>query len=201
MTSLPKTRASLLLRITNPADRDAWEEFVSIYFPIIYRMGRKRGFQDADAQDLAQRVLSSVASAVKDWEHNPQRARFSTWLTTVTRNAIIDTLRRAKPDQRVSGGTSMLDQIHRIPQSDDSAEAEIEREYRRQIFRHAAALVRDEFEESTWSAFWLTTVENLPIADASKQLGTSIGSIYAARSRVMRRLKDKVSHLEADHVC
>lgn len=199
MSGIPQTRASLLLRIKDPADRDAWEEFVEVYRPIIYRMARKRGLQDADAQDLAQRVLGSVASSVEGWEHDSKRARFSTWLTTVTRNAIIDTVRRIKPDHGAGGGTSMLQQLKQLPQSDDAASAEIQREYRRQLFRRAASEVREEFEPTTWDAFWLTTVENLTVTDAASQLGKPIGSIYAARSRVMRRLKLKVSQLEASN--
>lgn len=93
----------------------------------------------------------------------------------------------------------MLQQLQRLPQSEGSATAEIEREYRRQLFRHAAAAVRSEFEEPTWDAFWLTTVEHVSVTDAANQLSKSIGSVYAARSRVMRRLKEKVSQLEADN--
>ena len=164
LSGIPQTRASLLLRIKDPADRDAWEEFVEVYRPIICRMARKRGLQDADAQDLAQRVLGSVASSVEGWEHDPKRARFSTWLTTVTRNAIVDTLRRIKPDKS-AGGTSMLQQLKRLPQSEEAAAAEIQREYRRQLFRRAASEIQHEFEPATWDAFWLTTVENMPVTD------------------------------------
>ncbi|MFK7817624.1 MAG: RNA polymerase sigma factor [Planctomycetaceae bacterium] len=195
MSGIPQTRASLLLRIKDPADRDAWEEFVQLYRPIIYRMARKRGLQDADAQDLAQRVLGSVASSVEGWEHDPRRARFSTWLTTVTRNAIIDSVRRIKLDKS-PGGTSMLNQIQRLPQSEEAASAEIEREYRRQLFRRAATEVQHEFESTTWDAFWLTTVEGVSVVAAAERIGKAIGSVYAARSRVMRRLKEKVSQLE-----
>ena len=78
MSGLPNTRASLLLRIKDPADRDAWDEFVLIYRPVIYRMARKRGLQDADAQDLVQRVLGSVAAKIDDWQPDAERAKFST---------------------------------------------------------------------------------------------------------------------------
>lgn len=197
MSEIPLTRESLLLRITDPADRDAWEEFVAVYRPIIYRMARRRGLQDADAQDLIQRVLASVASSIHRWQHDRSRGRFSTWLGRVTRNAIIDTVRRIKPDQSV-GGSSMLQQLHRLPQSEESTEAEIRREYRRQLFRRAAALIQEEFNQAAWNAFWITTVEHVTVSDAAERTGKSIGSVYAARSRVMRRLKEKLDQLETD---
>jgi len=87
---IPDTQASLLIRVKDPLDRDAWLEFSEIYHPVIYRMARRRALQDADALDLAQTVLASVADKVGDWQHDPERGRFRSWLTTVTKNAIID---------------------------------------------------------------------------------------------------------------
>ncbi len=92
----------------------------------------------------------------------------------------------------------MLQQLHRLPQSEESTEAEIRREYRRQLFRRAAALIQEEFNQATWNAFWITTVEHVTVSDAAERTGKSIGSVYAARSRVMRRLKEKLDQLETD---
>ncbi len=90
----------------------------------------------------------------------------------------------------------MLQQLNRLPQSNDTAAAEIDREYRRQLFRRAAEAIRDEFESVTWDAFWLTTVEDVSVLDAACELKKGVGSVYAARSRVMRRLREKVGQLE-----
>ena len=67
MTHSPDTRESLLLRIRDSQDREAWQEFVSIYRPLIYRVGRRHGLQDADAQNLAQEVLQKVERKANDW--------------------------------------------------------------------------------------------------------------------------------------
>ena len=80
MHEFPETRDSLLLQIRDRSDRESWYEFAAIYRPLVYRMARRRGLQDSDAQDLAQRVLLSVASAIIDWEADPRRARFRRWL-------------------------------------------------------------------------------------------------------------------------
>ena len=65
MNSTPETRASLLIRVRDPADQTAWHEFVEIYRPIILRLARQKGMQDADADDVAQQVLVAVAQAVE----------------------------------------------------------------------------------------------------------------------------------------
>ena len=195
MTRFPKTQAELLQRIRNPEDRAAWAEFAGIYEPVLLRMARRRGLQQADASDLAQKVMVSISKSIDSWEDNPERGRFRTWLTVVARNAIIDSLRRIRPDA-ARGGSSILQALTRLPQSEESAQAEIEREYRRQIFRTVAAEIRNEFNAPVWDAFWLTTVENQPVAQVAKALGKTVGSVYAARSRVMRRLRERITVME-----
>lgn len=76
MTEFPETRDRLLVQVRSPANREAWDEFALIYRPVIYRLARHRGLQDADAQDLAQRVLMSVAAAIGRWEKSDESVRF-----------------------------------------------------------------------------------------------------------------------------
>lgn len=189
----PETRDSLLLQLRDPESRESWFEFAAIYRPVIYRMARRRGLQDADAQDLAQSVLLSVAGAISDWKPDAQPAKFRTWLSCVARNAIVDAFRRVKPDAG-KGGTTVLEQLSRQPASE---EEELDQEHRREVFRWAAKQVRWEFEATTWLSFWMTTVEAKPISEVADELGKSVGAIYTARSRVMKRLQDKVRELDS----
>lgn len=62
--------------------------------------------------------------------------------------------------------------------------------YRREIFRAVARKVRAEFEETTWQAFWLTAVDGLSVEDVAKSLGRTVGAVYTARSRIIRRLQE-----------
>ncbi len=190
----PETRDSLLLKLRDRGDCESWHEFVAIYRPVVYRMARRRGMQDADAQDLAQSVLISVAESLKRWESDPKRARFRTWLSRVARNAIIDAFRRVRPDAG-KGGTA---EMTRLEQQPALADAEIDSEHRRELFRWAARQVRWEFAEETWLAFWMTAVEARIVQDVARELGKSPGAVYIARSRVMRRLQEKVREVERE---
>src|ERR1700678_4420217 len=84
------TRASLLVRLRDGSDADAWQEFVRLYAPVIYGFVRKRGLQDADAADLMQDVLRSLSSAVNRLEYDPARGTFRGWLFTVTPNKVFN---------------------------------------------------------------------------------------------------------------
>ena len=191
MNDSPKTSESLLLRIRDPQDRDAWDEFVSIYRPLIFRMGRRHGLQEADAQNLVQDVFRKVELQAAQWDNGVPGGSFRRWLATVARNASIDAIRRVRPDAAV-GGTSVQDQLKAISDQDDSSEAEFQRALEREAFRWAARRIREEFTDTTWNAFWQTMVDGQSCSDVADQLGKNIGAIYTARSRVMHRLKQEV---------
>lgn len=189
------TRQSLLLRIRNADDRDAWDEFSSIYRPAIVSVALQRGLQNADAEDLAQKVLVSVARAIANWNPDPERAQFRTWLHRITTNAVINAISRRKPDQG-SGNESVQRQLEQCPASETRDSQSLTIEVRREVFRFAAKKIRHRFHDDTWQAFWLTSVDGVSIDDARRQLNMSAGSVYAARSRVMRQLKKEICSLQ-----
>jgi RNA polymerase sigma-70 factor, ECF subfamily len=195
MTQSPDTRESLLLRIRDPRDRDAWFEFASIYRPLIYRVGRRLGLQDADAQNLTQEVLQKVERKAGDWEPTQEPGSFRRWLATISRNAAIDAIRRVSPDA-ARGGTSVREVLQNVSTPHDATEAAFRLELERQAFRWAARRIRSEFTEPTWTAFWETMVDGQPCADVAARLNRSIGAIYTARSRVMQRLKEELEQFD-----
>lgn len=190
----PETRTSLLLRVRDPSNQTAWREFVEIYAPVILRLARFKGLQTADAEDMVQQVLISVAGAIERRPHDPQRARFRTWLNRVAENAILNAITRARPDQ----GTGRTDIVNMLAQHAASAEdsAMLKHERKQQAFVWAADRIRPEFNAQTWDAFWATAVEGETCESVADRLDKNIGSIYAARSRIMRRLKEKVADFD-----
>lgn len=189
-----ETRASLLLRIRDPNDCESWNEFANIYRPAIVRTAKIKGLQNADAEDLAQQVLISVANSIKTWEQDSVRASFRTWLYRVTRNAVVNALTRRKPD--VGAGSSKVNALLQESPEDRDGSEQLSLEIRRETFRYAASQIRDEFQNATWHAFWMTAVEGLSVEQAALELSKSRGSIYAARSRVMKRLKAMVQEIQ-----
>lgn len=195
MTDFPETRDSLLVQLASAQNREAWDQFAAIYRPVIYRLARQRGMQDADGQDVAQQVLVAVASAIGRFEKSGETGRLRHWLRRIVRNAIINALSR-RPRDRGAGGTSVQELLAEQPELDVESAAEIELEYRRELYLQAARIVRGDVEPDTWRAFELTVVENRSIEAAALELDKPVGVIYAARSRIMRRLRDAVKELE-----
>lgn len=192
MTRSPETSDSLLLCVRDADDRASWDRFIAIYRPLVYRIGRRAGLQDSDAEDLAQRVMISVADAIPDWEKDPHKGGFRGWLNRVARNALISMLRSRKIRKAngaiAEGGLCLLSLSLEAP--DDEIDRIIHQEHHRSRLRWAAEQVRHEFTQPTWRAFWLTTLGEASVPDAAKRLQISVGSVYAARSRIMRRLQE-----------
>src|SRR5438477_10862683 len=110
MPEAPPTRQSLLVRLRDLQDRQAWGQFVDVYAPLIYGYVRKRGLQDADAADLTQACLRQVAARVGSLEYDPRRGTFRGWLFTIVRNKLRDF--RAHSERRCQGsGDSRIQQV------------------------------------------------------------------------------------------
>jgi RNA polymerase sigma factor (sigma-70 family) len=191
MSPSPETRPSLLVRLIDRTDQEAWHEFAQIYGPVVYRLALRKGMQHFDAEDLAQQVLTAVSKAIDRWQIDRARAKFRTWLHRIAHNLIINALTRGARD-RATGSAGSFEQLLQQPASDGPDSDLVRMEFRREVFRWAAEQIRHEFRPATWDAFWLSAVENQSIEQVAERLQISCGAIYAARSRVMRRLKEKV---------
>src|SRR2546421_3785184 len=153
----PITRASLLIQIRDGANHAAWQEFVALYGPVIYGFARKRGLQDADAADLMQDVLRSVSSAIGRLDYDRNHGTFRGWLFTITRNKVFNFLAARRIRPQASGDTAtnrLLDSRPDDAEGDDAWELE----YQRRLASLAMERVKNEFQEKTWQAFWLTAV-------------------------------------------
>ncbi len=194
----PETRVSLILRLPNAADADAWNEFVALYRPLVFSLARRGGLQQADAEELTQEVLLAVAGAVARWQPDPGRGRFRGWLSRITRNLLVNYLFDRRRRGWECGGSDLREMIEQQPDPAAVAETElVQREYRRCLFWAAAKRVRGQVQESTWQAFYQTAVTGQTPADAADQLNLPVATIYVARSRVLARLKQEVQRLDA----
>ena len=196
MADSPATRASLLVRLRDPRDGQAWSEFVDLYAPLVYRFGCKQGLQDADAADLTQDTLRAVAGAIGRLDYDSKRGAFRGWLFTIVRNRLRDFLEKNARQDQGSGDTAMNDLLAQQPDRANVLAEEWEREYDRQLLLVAAQRIRGQFQETTWQAFWRTTVDGQSGKEVAQALNMTVAAVYLAKSRVMGRLKEMIRRLQ-----
>ncbi|MEO1614912.1 MAG: sigma-70 family RNA polymerase sigma factor [Planctomycetota bacterium] len=181
----PDTRLSLIIKLTDRRNDDAWAEFVQIYQPVVQRFVQRRGLQHADAAEITQEVLSRVAKSIESWDPEHRQGSFRGWLYQLTRNQTIDFLRKRKPEIAWSDvGDSGTD----LSLPSETASSEFQAEYEKQLFYWATEKVRSSFKPANWQAFWKSTVEGDSIEKVAADLGMECGTVYVARSRIMSRL-------------
>ncbi len=201
MAEPPLTRVTLLTRLKDGADTQAWGEFVRLYGPVVYGFARKRGLQDADAADLMQEVMRSVARHAERLVYDPTRGTFRGWLYTITRNKIYNFLSAQKNRPKSLGGANdsgVQERFDSLPAREDEAEPEWDLEYLRGLSAQAMELVRHEFQSNTWAAFQRTAVAGQAPQEVAAALKMSAGAVYVAKSRVLARLRDEVRRLQAE---
>ena len=196
MPQFPETSQSLIARVKDSADEAAWSEFLGIYQPVVYRMARRRGMQDADAQDVVQQVFVSIARAIERWTPGDDLPPFRAWLTTIARNAITKALSR-RPRDAATGSTSVVEALQCQPDPGATTD-EIRSEARLAMVRWAIDQTRPTLTEAMWEIFVRTMIDGESIADVAASTGRSVGAIYVTRFRVLTRLRTTISALSED---
>ena len=186
------------MRLSNQGDQEAWGQFVAIYDPLIYRLARLKGLQDADAKEVVQEVLLVVSKAVHRWTPDRSRGRFRDWLFQITRNLMINFMTRRKFQSIATGDAALADLLDQQidPASDQSAMFDLE--YGRQMLLWSSERVKARVTPQTWLAFWKSSVEGQSISATAQDLGMSVGAVHIARSRVLGRLRTEVISLEQE---
>ncbi len=171
----------------------AWSRLVSVFGPIVYRWCRSSHVPRADASDVVQEVFATVARGIGDFERHKTEGSFRSWLATITRSRTTDYFRRAAKLQAATGGTEAMLVLQQHAESLDSTitSANVENAISKQMLRS----VQTEFEPTTWDAFWLTVIENKTPAEVAELTGLSRASVYQSKSRVLRRLRQRMSEL------
>jgi RNA polymerase sigma-70 factor (ECF subfamily) len=197
MTTSPTTRASLLLRLRNPRDHEAWEEFVSLYEPVIYRVLRHSGLQDADALEVLQDLFLAVSRNIERWKLGAEHGSFRNWLRQVTRNLVVSWVRRQRR-QLTTTPVDLDSLLESAPDRNCPESNEFDRELRRALFHRASEQVRREVRPPTWQAFFDVAVSGLSVAETAIKLGMSSGAVRVAKCRIISRLSVVVAAMEQE---
>ena len=193
--SFPTTQVSLILRLRDASDADAWEQFVSLYHPLIWSVAKRLRMSDADAHDACQNTLLRLSQVVHQWSPSGENSNFRGWLFRVARNCM---LRQFEKDRKraVSAvdqeGEQFLDQL-----AEDSVDgaSEFQLELRRQLFAIAIDAVKPTVKPLYWEAFQLSYIENLGIKETADRLETDVNTVYVARHRVLNRIRVEINKM------
>lgn len=186
------TSPTLLAKLRDPADQASWRRFVDLYTPLLFYWGRRQGMQAGDAADLAQDVLATLVRKLPEFEYQPEKG-FRNWLRTVTLNRWRD-LGRKRTERGVGGEPEKV-----LEPADPEADGCFEREeYQQYLYRRALEIAGRDYADATWQACWLAVTTDRSAADIGRELGLSEGAVYAAKFRILKRLREELADLLDD---
>jgi RNA polymerase sigma-70 factor (ECF subfamily) len=181
------TSLSLLERLRAGTSPQDWERFVALYTPLLYRWAGQVGAQQADAADLLQEVFLLVYQKLPTFTHQ-RSGSFRAWMRTALVNRWRDLCRRraARP------GLVEEDRLDALPALDSPAQ---DNEDFEQLVAQALKLIRPEFQPRTWQAFSEFFLDGQEASSVAQRLGVSVGAVYIAKYRILRRLREELDGL------
>ena len=188
------TSRSLLDRL-KADDPAAWDRLVGLYAPLVSRWCRRWGLAEQDVADVLQEVFQAVATHIGGFRRERAGDTFRGWLRTIARNKMRDHFRRLGREPGGAGGTEAQARLARLPAAEPPAEDDAEAGDESDLFGRALDLIRAEFQERTWQAFWRTAVEGRDTRDVALELAMSPGAVRVAKSRVLQRLRSELGEL------
>ena len=199
---LAPTRISLLERLRDLDDQSSWQEFFDTYWRLIYCAAVKAGLSDADAEDVVQETIIGISRNMENFRYEPEVCSFKGWLMHVTRNRIVDHLRRTGARKNsfvpLEGGTK-TDEIENI--SFEAASQKVfeglwDEEWRKNLIEAAMDRIKQRVAPEHYQIFYLSSVKEMPVRDVGELLGVSLPKVYVVRHRVARLIKQEVRMLE-----
>jgi RNA polymerase sigma-70 factor, ECF subfamily len=182
------TPPSLLQRLRDSPEREAWERFVDLYTPLFFAWTKRLHLNDHESADLVQDLFAVLVEQLPLFVYDPHKS-FRAWLKTILLNRWRNHLRRRSAEK-------LIDQadMNEVPDSEAIPELE-EAEYRQYVVSRALALMQAQFQPVTWKACWEFVVNDRPASDVARELGISVNAVYLAKSRVLRCLREELAGL------
>jgi RNA polymerase sigma-70 factor, ECF subfamily len=183
-----------LLKRAQGRNQDAWAHLLFLYTPLVDHWCRSWGIQGADADDLRQEVFQAVAAGLDSFRRDRPGDTFRGWLRVIARRKFLDHCRRQQGRPRAAGGTDAHRQMLQAPdpvlaEDDDPADQVTA------VHHRALDLVRVQFEDRTWQAFWRCAVDGQSPGDVAREMNMTPAAVRQAKSRILRRLKEEFGDL------
>lgn len=211
---LAPTRLSLLERLRDLNDQGSWQEFFDTYWKLIFCAAIKAGLSDADAEDVVQETIIGISRNMENFRYQPEVCSFKGWLMHVTRNRIIDHLRKVRspkhsfiplpaetvtspPDTVTSSGMTGFDHEQLATGPADKVFEDLwDEEWKRNLFDAAMERIKKKVAPEHYQIFYLHTVKGMPARDVGELLGVGLPKVYVVGHRISRQIKREIKVLE-----
>ena len=188
------TRLSLIQRIQSNEEQ-AWTRLNNLYKPLIFRWLHSHALSPQDAEDLGQEIMMLVFDKISEFDYNGRRGAFRHWLRLITINRMKGFLRSRRTQRQETGDADLWETLEQLEAPDSEASQAFDRQHDQHVISQLLLQLAKEFSPRTIQAFRLYVLEETPPEEVAQRLGISVASVYSARSRILRRLREESQEL------
>jgi RNA polymerase sigma-70 factor (ECF subfamily) len=189
------TSATLLQRLRDRTDQDAWQRLVDLYTPLLNGWLKRYGLQASDREDLVQEVLTAVVREAPRFRHNGRPGAFRHWLRAILVNRLREFWRGRQSRPAATGDSDVADMLAQLEDPDSGLSHLWDQEHDKHVLHRLLALIEPQFTPSTWRAFHRVVLEGARPDAVAAELGLSVNAVFIAKSRVLQRLRDETREL------
>ncbi|AWM41131.1 RNA polymerase sigma factor [Gemmata obscuriglobus] len=189
------TSATLLERLRDPRDADAWGRLVDLYAPLIRVWAERLNVHGADADDLVQEVMAVVVRRFPEFVHPEKPGAFRGWLRAIAANCARSMWKARRVRPTVPGGSDFGSYLNRLEDPTDDFARAWEREHDLFVTRKLLDRIRPDFETRTWELFGRFVLDGVPAEEVAAEAGVTANAVYIAKSRVLARLRQEAGGL------
>jgi RNA polymerase sigma factor (sigma-70 family) len=194
------TRESLLCRLKNWEDAEGWKAFFDLYWKLIYRVARQAGLSDAEAQDVVQETVITVAKKIPEFRYDPSKGSFKGWLLQLTRWRVLNHIRKKHYEQdgkrlpREENLDTSLLESH--PNSDFEFEQIWDNEWMKNLMETAVDRVKATVNPKHYQMFFLHVLKGMAAKEVAGRLQVKVMEVYFAKYKIGRLIKNQIKSLE-----
>src|SRR5215831_3560736 len=192
---MSETSFSLLERLRERPDGDAWRRLLDLYTPLLRAWLGQHAVQPADADDLVQEVLTVVIRELPRFEHSRRAGAFRSWLRSILVHRLRDFWRARQHRPSATGDSAVLRHLEELADSTSGLSRRWDEEHDRHVVRRLLELIEPEVTPSTWQAFCRVALEGKDEETVAAELGLSVNAVFIAKSRVLARLRREAEGL------
>ncbi len=194
------TRSTLLVRLKDLDNQQAWQEFFDVYWTLLFNFARRAGLNESDAEEVVMDTVETVARKIEDFEYNRQTGRFKSWLLTIVRFKLGDRFRKKKR-QAEKREVASLDEIAEGQVMDADA-PELEKiwdaEWQKRMIDMALERVKQLVGHKQYQIFHCYVIQEQAAEDVAEFLEVSKAQVYVAKNRVGKIFEAELKLLAAE---
>jgi RNA polymerase sigma-70 factor (ECF subfamily) len=194
----PPTSKSLLAKARDPSDQAAWRRLTELYEPLLQRWVRPHVAQRADVEDIVQDVLAILVRELPRFDHNQRAGAFRAWLRKVMVHRLHAYWERRGRNGADGDGPARPVALAELVDPTSPLSRAWDEEHDRYVVGTLLESIRLEFQPATWRAFELLVQEGRSAASTASEVGITENAALIAKSRVLKRLREKAAGLVDD---